>query len=241
VENVLSTKLLTTRKGSLAVGMAAAVLAGIVLLVYLSQYRNNVNSESAPIKVLVAKSLIQRGTPGDVVGTTSLFQVATLSKKQVQVGAFVDPASLKGTVAATDVFPGQQLTAAEFVTGQIAPLLGSIAHAQRAIAIPIDSARSLGGQLVGGDHVDVYVGLNAQVGLGIARPIIKLVMQDVYVLSVGSSITFRVTPVQAAQLAYASLNGTIWLSLRPTTGAPAVRPPVIDADALLGKGPVYVK
>jgi Flp pilus assembly protein CpaB len=240
VENVLSSKFLTTRRGTIAVGIGAAVLAGIVLLVYLNQYRKNVNSEARPISVLVAKSLIQKGTPGDIVGTQNLFQVSSIPKSDLKTGALVDPASLKGRVAAVDVYPGQQITASDFTVGGVAPLLGDIARGQRAISIPLGGPNSLSGQLIGGDHVDVYVGVNAQVSGGPAKAIIKLVLQDMYVLAVnGGSVTFRTTPVQAAQLAYASENGTIWLVLRPTTGAPPVRPPVVDANALLGKGSVY--
>jgi Flp pilus assembly protein CpaB len=240
VESILSAKVLTTRRGTVAVGVGAAVLAGIILLVYLNQYRHSVNAGSKPVGVLVAKSLIQKGTPGDVVGSQDLFQVSSIPKSQLKTGALVDPASLKGRVAAADVYPGQQITDADFTTGAVAPLLAGIAHSQRAISIPLDAAHSLAGQLVAGDHVDIYVGINAATGGG-ARPIIKLVLQDLYVLTAGTSVTFRVTPVQAAQLAYAVENGTIWLALRPTTGAPAVRPPTIDANALLGKGSVYVR
>ncbi len=62
----------TTRRGSLLVGAAAAVLAGIILLAYLHSYRNSVNSGAAPVSVLVAKNLIQKGTPGDIIGTIYL-------------------------------------------------------------------------------------------------------------------------------------------------------------------------
>src|SRR5690242_13218875 len=113
----MSSKLLTTRRGTIILGVCAAVLAAIALLVYLNQYRNSVNSKNQPISVLVAKSLIQKGTPGDIVGTTSLYQVTSIPKNQVKTGALVDPASLTGKVALVDVFPGQQLTADEFGVG----------------------------------------------------------------------------------------------------------------------------
>jgi Flp pilus assembly protein CpaB len=241
VENVLSTKVLTTRKGTVAVGVGAAVLAGIVLLVYLNQYRNNVNAQAKTVSVLVAKSLIQKGTPGDVVGSQSLFETSSIAKTDLKSGALVDPASLKGRVATADVFPGQQITATNFAVGAVAPLLGSLANEQRAISIPIDAAHSLSGQLVSGDHVDVYVGMNAQMAGGPPRAIIKLAMQDLYVLNAAGTITFRVTPTQAGALAFAVENGSIWLALRPTTGAARVKAPVIDANALLGKGSVYVR
>jgi Flp pilus assembly protein CpaB len=241
VESVLSNKILATRRGTVAVGVGAAVLAGIVLLVYLNQYRHHVNAQAKPVSVLVAKNLIQKGTPGDVVGTQRLFQVSSIPKTELKPGALVDPATLKGRVAATDVFPGQQITATDFTVGGVAPLLGSLAANQRAISIPIDGAHSLSGQLVAGDHVDVYVGMNAQIAGGPPRAIIKLVMQNLYVLSASGNVTFRVTPAQAGALAFAVENGTIWLALRPTTGAARVAPPVIDASALLGKGSVAIR
>jgi Flp pilus assembly protein CpaB len=242
LDSVLPKQLLSTRKGTVAIGIGAAVLAGIVLLVYLSQYRHSVNSQSRVVQVLVAKSLIQQGTPGEVVGRTGLFQTAKIPKSQLLAAALVDPTTLRGRVAAVDIFPGQQLTANEFTIGGAAPLTPGLSGNQRAISIPLDAARSVAGQLVVGDHVDVYVGANAQVGLGPTRPIVKLVMQDMYVLAVsGSTITFRATPREAAQLAYAALNATLWLSLRPATGGTAVQPPVVDANALLlSKPPLQV-
>src|SRR5574338_904789 len=96
-------------------GIGAAVLAAIALLVYLNQYRDSVKSGVQPMQVLVAKSLIQKGTPGDVVGSTKLFQVASIPRDQVKSGAFVDPQTLTGKVASHDIFPGQQLTSADFV------------------------------------------------------------------------------------------------------------------------------
>src|SRR5206468_2412301 len=96
VENIMSSKLLTTRRGTIFLGVGAAVLAAIVLLVYLNQYRNSVDSGAQPVSVLVAKSLIQKGTPGDVVGSTELFQVSSIPRKQVKTGAYVDPLTLKG-------------------------------------------------------------------------------------------------------------------------------------------------
>jgi Flp pilus assembly protein CpaB len=241
VESVLSSKILATRRGTVAVGVGAAVLAGLVLLVYLNRYRHSVGAQAKSVSVLVAKNLIQKGTPGDVVGSQNLFQVSSIPKSELKSGALVDPATLKGRVAADDVFPGQQITATDFTVGGVAPLLGDLASNQRAISVPIDGAHSLSGQLVAGDHVDVYVGMNTQIAGGPPRAIIKLVMQDLYVLSATGDITFRVSPTQAGALAFAVENGTIWLALRPTTGAARVRPPVIDASALLGKGSVQVK
>src|SRR5687767_8978538 len=113
MQNILSSRLLSTRGGTVVLGAIAALLAAIILLVYLNRYRESVSSSSAPQTVLVAKSLIPSGTSGVLVGQKELFQVASLSGDQVKEGAVVDPATLKGRVAVDDIYPGQQLTLAD--------------------------------------------------------------------------------------------------------------------------------
>ena len=232
----MSSKLLTTRRGTIILGIGAAVLAAIVLLVYLNQYRNSVDSGAQPVSVLVAKSLIQKGTPGDVVGSASLYQVSSIPRKEVKAGAFVDPKTLTGTVAATDVYPGQQLTSADFVPGNPAVLTQKLGRNQRAVVIPLDNAAEVGGQIAPGDHVDVWVAWNAQGANGVSRPQVREVLQDMYVLNAaGGQVTFRAaTPRQAGQLIFASQQAKIWLVLRPTVGSKSTRPPVITASDLLG-------
>ena len=138
-------RLLATRRGSTIIGIAAAVLAGILLLVYISQYRNSVKSSNATVQVIVARSLIQKGTPGDVIGTQRTFQSTSIAKDQVREGAFVDAASLRGKVATTDIFPGQQLTSAEFAPASESIITTRLTGQQRAISVPVDGAHGLVG------------------------------------------------------------------------------------------------
>jgi len=233
----IAQNLFTTRRGSLLVGAAAAVLAGIILLAYLHQYRNSVNSASAPVSVLVAKNLIQKGTPGDIIGTSSQFQVASVPKGQLQVGALTDPAALSGRVAVTDIYPGQQLTAAYFAYAPPGTLQTKISGSDRAISVQIDAEHGMVGQIGAGDHIDIFVGVN-RLGSGGTQPIIKLLMEDITVLraplGTGAGLyTLRATGRQAAVLAYASDNGKLWFVLRPASGAKTVIPGFISAQSLL--------
>jgi pilus assembly protein CpaB len=203
----------------------------------LHQYRNSVNSASAPVSVLVAKNLIQKGTPGNIIGTTSQFQVASVPKGQLQVGALSDPAALAGRVAVTDIYPGQQLTAAYFAYAPPGTLQTKIAGADRAITLSIDAEHGMIGQIGDGDHIDIYVGLN-RIGRGGSQPVIKLLMADVTVLRApitgGSGLyTLRADTRQAAVLAYAADNGTMWFVLRPASGAKTVNPGFVNAQTLL--------
>ena len=243
MENILSNKLFATRRGTIILGVVAAALAAIVLLVYLNQYRNSVDGGGQLVSVLVAKSLIQKGTPGAVVGRSDLFTTARIPRKEVKTGAFVDPQTLTGKVVATDIYPAQQLTAADFLPANPAALTQSLARDQRAVVVALDSPAAVGGQIGAGDHVDVWIAFNAQGANGISRPIVRLAMQNMYVLNAppgGGNITIRATSRQAGEFIFASQNARIWLTLRPAVGSTTTKPPVITANDLLGLTPIRV-
>jgi Flp pilus assembly protein CpaB len=214
VDGIMSSKLFATRQGTIFLGVIAAVIAAIALIVYLNQYRNSVNN-NAVSSVLVAKNLIQKGTPGDVIGTTELYKTSDVAKSSIATGAFVDPSSLTGQVAVKDIYPGQQLTAADFAPGTNS-LTQQLAPNQRAVVIPLGTPQQVGGQIGAGSHVDVWISASGG-SSGSARPTVEELFQNLYVLGTsGGNVTLRTTPQQAGQLIYASENSQIWFALRPT-------------------------
>jgi pilus assembly protein CpaB len=226
VENIMSSKLFTTRQGTILLGVIAAVIAAIALIVYLQHYRNSVNSKSVPVRVLEANRLIQAGTSGDVVRTNAgYYQPVSIPKAQVETGAFLDPASLAGKVAVTDISPGQQLTAADFAVSA-GGVTNELSRGQRAVVIPLESAQQVGGQIGPGSHVDVWVASNGTN---------RLLYQNMSVLNLaGNNVTLRGSPRQIGVLIFASQNAQIWLALRPTIGTVQHNAPVISAGALTG-------
>src|SRR5215207_13082 len=110
-------KTLSTRNGTLLVSAVAALLAGAILLVFLSQYRDSTRDDGVSASVLVAKRLIERGSPGDVLADQGMFQRASVPRNDLKNGAITDPESIKGQVAANDIYPGEQLTSADFAPG----------------------------------------------------------------------------------------------------------------------------
>jgi Flp pilus assembly protein CpaB len=193
--------------------------------------------------VLVANRFIQKGSPGNLIGTGHQYQVASVPKKDLLDGALTDSGALRGLVAIQDIYQGQQLTAADFAPTAPDALQNKLTGRDRAISIPIDAPHGMIGQINAGDHVDVYVGFNVQ-GPGGAVPALKLLMQNTLVLRTPTSgatpgtVVLRTEGDQAGAVAYASDNGKLWLILRPATGAKAVRPGLITADRLLGSRPV---
>jgi Flp pilus assembly protein CpaB len=262
VEHILSNKVLSTRRGTMAVGIGAALLAAILLLVFLSRYKHSVNSASEPMTVLVAKSLIQKGTPGDVIGSTGLFQTSSVPRDELKDGAFVDPASLQGRLAVDDIYPGQQLTAASFGFTAPGAISNKLAKLQRAITLPLDSAHGMIGQIQSGDEVEVLGGFQVQrinpdgtpAANAATRPLLRVIVPKAFVLAApgaadggvggggAKNIVLRVTDRQAMNLAFASDNGRIWVALRPRTGARSARHDLVSLETLLlGVKPIQVQ
>jgi Flp pilus assembly protein CpaB len=234
VENITSSKLFTTRQGTILLGVIAAVIAAIALLVYLNNYRNSVTQPA--VNVLVAQKLIQKGTTGNVIRTTpGYYKLTPYAHNQVENGAITNPATLADQVATTDISPGQQLTASDFAAGSTT-VASQLNKNQRAVVISLGSPQAVGGQIAAGSLVDVWVTSTAQNTSGVTRPLAKLLFQNMYVLGVnGSNVTLRTTTLQSGQLIYATGNDGIYLTLRPTIGTVTTKPPVVSAAQVTGR------
>ena len=249
----LAQRLLSTRGGTIAVSAVAAVLATAVLLAYLHRYRETVGASSEPMSVLVASDVIEKGTPGSVVGAQERFQVATTPRSELKEGAITDPAALRGKVAVDDIYPGEQLTVGHFsATG--ADVVGNRLSAdQRAIAVPIDPAHGMIGSVEAGDHVDVFAGFNVKRLRADGtpdpeaeeRPVLRLLVEDVVVLAApeaaggvggggqSANVTLRVADEDAARIAFAADNGKVWVVLRPRSGADPTGPDLVTIETVL--------
>jgi Flp pilus assembly protein CpaB len=138
------------------------------------------------------------------VASQGLYTVSTIRQSQLLEGAISDPASLVGHAAVADIYAGQQLTTAEF-SAAATSVASTLTARERVVSIPFDASHGATADLSVGDHVDVYAG-------------------------------FNITPVndiKAAELAFASDNGKLWLAVRPASGATASRPNIVTAETLL--------
>jgi Flp pilus assembly protein CpaB len=246
----LATKLISTKRGTIVVAAAAALLAGILILIYLSSYRSSVKAEGAPVRVLIAQQNIPRGTSGTVIASKGLFKTTTMRESQLLEGAFSDPTNLNGKVATQEIYKGAQLTAAAFSAGG-KTLAAGLTAKERLLSVPLDSAHGLVGEIESGNHVDVYAGFNVvplnadgtPVSGGQSRPVLRRIMADIPVVEIGAKngglgstttkVVLRVTDVEAAKLAFASDNGKVWLALRPGAGAETSELGIVSLETML--------
>jgi Flp pilus assembly protein CpaB len=227
MENIMSSKLFTTRQGTVLLGVIAAIIAAIALIAYLNNYRNSITPP--PVSVLVAAKTIPQGLSGDVLAkSTSFYEVASIPANKVLSGAITDASTLSGKVALADINPNSQLTEAQF--GAASGVQYQLNPNERAVVVDLGSPQAVGGQIAAGSHVDFWVTTSGQSGNGVTRPIAKLLFQDMDVLGVnGENVTLRAeTPKQAGQVIFASTNDSIWLALRPTIGT-NTKPPTVGS------------
>jgi Flp pilus assembly protein CpaB len=227
MQDVFASRLFSSRRGTALLGLAAAVLAGLVLLVYLNSYRSSVQSSNEPVTVLVARNLIEKGTSGNEVASKQLYQAAEIAQDEIKTGAFTDSSALRDTVAAVDVYPGQQLTSSDFVAQAADAIPVTLQGNERALSLNLDESHGITGALRSGDHVDVW---SAGDSGGVPM---TLLLADATVLSApatptgggGSNVVLQLNWWDVPRIAAAADGGTIWLALRPQSGAKPTRPP----------------
>ena len=245
---------LDSRNGSVLAAVVTAALAGLIIMVFLNQYRDNVNKDGVPTPVLIAGKLIEQGASGDTIGAAGLFKADEVPRDQLKTGAVTDAATLRGKVAVDDILPGQQLTVADFKPAGRG-IVTKLGPDQRAIKIALDNAHGLIGTVRKGDRVDVLSGFLVDSATGRQQPILRTLMQNLLVLDApaevkaggvgggGSAkakeVTLRVTDKQAPKLAFAADNGKLWLLLRPQNGRDAETQSMVTLQQLLlGAKPV---
>jgi pilus assembly protein CpaB len=218
------------RRGRVSRGHVVMALAGIVGVVLSFAVLRQHEREAA---VLVAAHEIRAGET--VTGEDFRAVRVTLTPELLSTVARAhERHRLAGRIAATTIAEGELVTA-RTLRRRAAP------HGLRAMSIPIDPARAVGGRLAAGDRVDVlYAG----------RESVSIIVADAAVLAVDArgrggigesaspfTVTIAVDARQSQLVAAAIADGEI--SLARTTGAtPAAgtTPEAIDRVAPDGGG-----
>ncbi len=198
--------------GQLRVIVAVIAVVAIAFVVYRHEHHSLALNTGGPppIGVLVATRQIQKGTTGNAIRDAVLYRVAIVAKPQIENGAILDPSTLTGKAAVTDIPAGQQLTTADFAAGH--PSIGGPSPNQRAVVLKPTSRMQIGRQITVGSHVDLWI---AATGHG-SKTLRKL-YRNMFVLNtstMGGSVTVRATPEQAGRLIYDSRKTNDRLVLR---------------------------
>ena len=206
--------MLATRRGALALALLCALVATGILLFAIGKYKHQVVTPAKQDTVLVASSEIHQGTAGAMVASQQLYKVTPILATQVSPGAITNAASLAGKVAASNIYAGAQLTAADFTVAGGGSLVGELTPTERAVAVTLDPAHGTG-VLQTGDHVDVYGSFSAG-----SSTVVSLLVPNAVVLKAATaagstgSVLLGVSMTLSPRVMWVFDNGKIWLELR---------------------------
>lgn len=212
---------------NLVVPVALAVLAAVLVGVYIISYRNNVNEGAGLVKVLVASRDIPAGTEGSTVASGGYLKTETVPARTLVDGSVTSAAPLTTRVAADPIYKGEQITLRQFKPLAQGGIFAKFSGRQRALAVLGTPAQMLAGTLEDGDHVDVVATVKYHTGP--ARATTRVVLRDLLVLAAPDAdkaksmrpdetipATLVMSDRQAQTMGWAMKMSTWFLALRPT-------------------------
>jgi Flp pilus assembly protein CpaB len=213
-----SGQMFSGRRGSLLVALIAAVIAGLLIYLFVSHYhkKNAVAVTPTSATVFVAVKYIPAGTPETQIVAENLLKSEVVPSTQVIAGAISDPSAIAGEVAAASIAAGQQVTLADFSHTNVT-ISAYLTGDYRAIGLATDAIHNLTSYIGVGSKIDVVAGLKSTTSAASVE-----LFNNVTVLAVNpvNYVVLRLTQRQVLNLTNAELLGyTIWFTLRPLTGA----------------------
>lgn len=207
---------------AIAVAAVLALLAVVALVIYAGNADDRAMEGTETVEVLQATEDISVKTPVD-----ELAEKVELVKvpKSVQIpGSISSLDDLAGQVTKVAIVAGDQLSEAKFDSPESVKGPAALPDGMQELAIQIDGERMVGGSVVAGDTVGVFVSFTLTTGEKITgNPINQLLVLKVdngiisgdgaeSASTTGSIVTVAVTQPQAEQIIHAKEFGTIWLT-----------------------------
>jgi len=237
---------MSRRTIALVLAVALAALATIALISYIKGLEDKAFEGTETVEVFTAKQDIAAGTTGDMASQQGLIQRTTVPAKVRPDGAITSLEQISGKLAAVQIYKDEIIVDQRFVTPGTTTNALPIPEGKQAVSVAIAGAPSVAGFVQPGDQVSLIIqtqnrraGGAPVTGPG-AGPITKYLMQNLNVIAVGTRVvsattttstteqqqqpagvfTFAVSPDQAEQLVFATLNTTLYFTLLPPKSKP---------------------
>ncbi|PJB53794.1 MAG: Flp pilus assembly protein CpaB [Bdellovibrio sp. CG_4_9_14_3_um_filter_39_7] len=175
---------MNTRAFTLALIIAA--LAMFMVYTYVEDQKSSIiKTYGTPVSVVVAKKDIQELELID----ESKIAIITVPKTFAQPGSFNEIKDLENTVASVPIIKGEQITKTRVTfPGAKTGLARQVSVGKRAFALQVTEKEAVSRLLKPGDRVDIIAGFDISSGIKYMQKT-KTVLQDVLVLSTGTSMT----------------------------------------------------
>lgn len=231
---------MTYRIRNMAIATGLALVAMLLTLFYVVNYRRSVQHEQATVQVYVAAHNISAGKRGADLAHSRALRVVSVARRNVVPGAISDPNEVASLVLTEPIYAGEQVTLRRFSDVHAQGIRGELKGTMRAVDIAGDVNQLLVGTLRDGDHVDLVANLRTDPNAELYAT--RVVLRDLTVLQAPTtsstpgpanqqaSAIVAVTDTQVQRLFFVLKNAAWTFELRPAVDA-ADSPERIDTLA----------
>ncbi|MGH2972186.1 MAG: Flp pilus assembly protein CpaB [Gaiellaceae bacterium] len=238
---------MTYRIRNILVAVGLALVAMMLTLFYVTNYKRSVQKSTSGVAVYIAAKDLTAGTPGAEIVKQHELRVETVQQKDVVPGAISSPSDVSGLVLSAPVYAGEQVTLRRFSDAAAQGIRGQLTGTLRAVQIAGDPNQLLAGTLEAGDHVDLVANLRTDSQTSATAT--KIVLRDLLVLTApdasgkvstsgggSDSAILAVTDTQVQRLFYVMKDADWTLELRPVVGAVDSPDRIDSLSTVLGGG-----
>ncbi len=198
---------------TIVAGAVAALIGALLVLSYGRNVDEKIAQGRALVDVLVADADLEQGTPA----TELAVRTEQIADAYVAEGAISDVSEVAGSVLASAVPAGTQLTSGMFATEAAGTTLRP-EQGHVAISIQVNLAAGVARYLSAGDFVDVYATYERIQDAPIASNRSKLILSGVRVLSVNLAPAGEVTDAGAIDAGLPADQSMVVLEVLPREG-----------------------
>jgi Flp pilus assembly protein CpaB len=242
---------MTYRVKNIGIAVALAVIAGLLTIFYVANYKRHVQHGESKVSVLVAARDIPAGTTGAEVVGQHYLSTESVPRRTVVPGAVSNSDQLNNLVVTQQVFKGEQVTTRSFGTATELGIRAQLRGNERGVQFGGDANQLLAGTLKQGDYVDIVGSWKSPHG-SVARVILRnlLVLQAPTPPAKGAnlgsstndgfSVQLRMTDWQSQKMKWINEygDGSKWhLELRPPANSANSANTFETAGTMLGDAP----
>ncbi|HET8527413.1 MAG TPA: Flp pilus assembly protein CpaB [Gaiellaceae bacterium] len=240
---------MTYRIRNIVVAVGLALLAMMLTLFYVTNYKRSVQNDASSVQVYVAAKDVPVGTSGtDLIKQHALKQ-ESVQRRDVVPGAISSPDQVSALVLSSPLYAGEQVTLRRFSDAAAQGIRAQLKGTERAVEVPGEPQQLLVGTLEAGDHVDLVANLRLDSNSSAAAT--RIVLRDLTVLTAptdsalakvsstqngGSSVILAVSDTQVQRLFYVLKNADWTLELRPVVNAADSKERLETLESILREG-----
>jgi pilus assembly protein CpaB len=167
----------------LVAALVVAALGTTMVIFYVNGVNGRALTRQDPVRVLVAKKLIEPGTSVRDADNAVSFESKTISRDALVVGALSATTPLAGKVVTTTIYPGEQIIPQQFGDSGVTSTL-DVPAGKLAISVELNDPAQIAGFVTAGTKVAIFLtGAVARAG---GQDQTQLLLPEVEVLAIGN-------------------------------------------------------